>query len=58
MEYMLITDSDPNALVQRVKGYILKGWIPQGGISITMLEHSIINIKIMYAQAMIKKDMI
>jgi hypothetical protein len=51
MQYKIVSTDTISFLEERVAHYISAGWIPQGGISIT-LEDGLIR----YYQAMIRKQ--
>jgi hypothetical protein len=48
MEYLILSSSDQSKLINLVNEYIVKGWVPKGGVSVT---GEIISY---YYQAMIK----
>ncbi len=51
MQYRIVSTDTISFLEERVAHYISEGWVPQGGISIT-LEDGLIR----YYQAMIKNE--
>jgi len=54
MEYTLVTENNPEALVRKVSELIRQGWKPQGGVAVGVVAPML--QKHIYCQAMVKEQ--
>ena len=48
-DYKILKADTPQEMESQVKAFLVKGYVPQGGVSITVVA------RVMYAQAMVKQ---
>ena len=54
-EYTVVEEQDKDILINQVSAHIKKGWLPQGGISVSISESDTFSYSL-YAQAMTRQE--